>query len=126
MSLTLLLRINSASCLILGALMLLQTDAVNALIGTHKTMLIHSVGIILVVNGALSLVASLRDQIQTHEVLFFVMGDYGWTLLTVVLISAGWVIVEPLGIRVAFVIAMYTAAMGALQFRHYKALKGRA
>jgi len=106
--------------------MLLQTDAVNALIGTHKTMLIHSVGIILVVNGALLLVASLRDQIQTHEVLFFVMGDYGWTLLTVGLISAGWVIVDPVGIRVAFVIAIYTAAMGALQFRHYKVLKGRA
>ena len=126
MSLNLLLRINSASCLILGLAMLLKTDAVNLLIGTEKTMLMHSIGIILMVNGILLLVASLRQEIKPHEVLFFVMGDYGWTVLTVALITADAVIVDPLGIRVTFVIAMYTAAMGALQFRHYKALKGRS
>lgn len=126
MSLNLLLRINSASCLILGLMMLLQTDAVNLLLGTQKTMLIHSVGIILVFNGVLLLVASLRQQIKPHEILFFVLGDYGWSLLTVVLISAGAVIVDPVGIRVTFVIALYTAAIGALQFRHYKALKAQA
>jgi len=86
----------------------------------------HSIGIILMVNGILLLVASLRQEIKPHEVLFFVMGDYGWTVLTVALITADAVIVDPLGIRVTFVIAMYTAAMGALQFRHYKALKGRS
>jgi len=126
MNLNMLLRINSASCLILGLAMLLKTDAVNLLIGTEKTMLMHSIGIILMVNGILLLVASLRQEIKPHEVLFFVMGDYGWTVLTVALITADAVIVDPLGIRVTFVIAMYTAAMGALQFRHYKALKGRS
>jgi len=126
MSLNLLLRINSASCLILGLAMLLKTDAVNLLIGTEKTMLIHSIGIILVFNGILLLVASLRQEIKPHEVMFFVIGSYGWTLLTVALISADAVIIDPVGIRVTFVIAMYTAAMGALQFRHYKALKARA
>lgn len=125
MSLNLLLRINSASCLILGLLMLLKTDAVNALIGSEKTMLIHSIGIILVFNGVHLLVASLRQQIKPHEVLYFVMGDYTWTILTVLLISFDAVIVDPEGIRVTFVIAMYTAAIGAMQFRHYKDLKGR-
>ena len=38
MSLNLLLRINSSSCLILGLVMLLKTDLVNLLIGTEKTM----------------------------------------------------------------------------------------
>ena len=126
MSLNLLLRINSASWLILGLAMLLKTDAVNLLIGTEKTMLMHSIGIILVINGILSLVASLRQQIKPHEIMFFVIGSYGWTLLTVALISADAVIIDPVGIRVTFVIAMYTAAMGALQFRHYKAMKGRS
>jgi hypothetical protein len=126
MSLNLLLRINSASCLILGLVMLLKTDAVNLLIGTEKTMLMHSIGIIFVVNGMLLLIASLRNEIKTHEVMFFVIGSYGWTIITVALISADAVIIDPLGIRVAFVIAMYTAALGALQFRHYKAMKGRA
>jgi len=126
MSLNVLLRINSASCLVFGALMLFCTDAVNDLLGTQSTMLHHSIAMILLVNGALLLVASLREKIQTHEVMFFVIGDYGWTLLTVVLISAGWVIIDPVGIRVAVVIALYTAAMGALQFRHYKVLKGKA
>ena len=125
MSLNLLLRINSASFLLFGVVMLLKTDAVNLLLGTEKTMLMHSIGIILVVNGMLLLVASLREKIQPHEVFFFVLGSYGWTLLTVILISAGAVIIDPMGIRVTFVIAMYTAAMGALQFRHYKLLKGR-
>ena len=126
MSLNLLLRINSASCLILGLVMLLKTDSVNLLIGTDKTMLMHSIGIILVVNGVLLLVASLRQQIKPHEILFFVMGGYGWTVLTVALISADAVIIDPLGIRVTFVIAMYTAAIAALQFRHYRLLKGRS
>jgi hypothetical protein len=126
MSLNLLLRINCASCLIFGLVMLLKTDSVNLLIGTEKTMLMHSIGIIFVVNGMLLLIASLRNEIKPHEVMFFVIGAYGWTIITVALISADVVIIDPLGIRVTFVIAMYTAAMGALQFRHYKALKGRA
>jgi hypothetical protein len=126
MSLNLLLRINSASWLILGLAMLLKTDAVNLLIGTEKTMLMHSIGIILVINGILSLVASLRQQIKPHEIMFFVIGSYGWTLLTVALISADAVIIDPVGIRVTFVIAMYTAAIAALQFRHYKLLKSRS
>ena len=126
MGLNLLLRINSASSLIFGLALLVKTDAVNQLIGTEKTMLMHSIGIIFVVNGMLLLIASLRPQIQTHEIMFFVIGGYGWTLLTVALISAEAVIIDPVGIRVTFVIALYTAAMGALLFRHYKILKGRA
>ena len=126
MSLNLLLRIHSASWLILGLVMLLYTDAVHLLIGTEKTMLMHSIGIILVINGILALVASLRQQIKPHEIMFFVIGNYGWTILTVALISADAVIIDPIGIRVTFVIAMYTAAIAALQFRHYKFLKGRS
>ena len=126
MNLNMLLRINSASWLILGLAMLLKTDAVNLLIGTEKTMLMHSIGIIFVVNGVLLLIASLRNEIKPHEVMFFVLGNYGWTLLTVALISADAVIIDPVGIRVTFVIAMYTAAIAALQFRHYKLLKGRS
>lgn len=126
MSLNLLLRISSASWLLFGLVMLLKTDGVNLLIGTEKTMLMHSIGIILVCNGALALVASMRQQIQAHEIMFFVLGAYGWTILTIALISAQAVIIDPAGIRVTFVIALYTAVIGALQFRHYKILKGRA
>ena len=53
--------------------MLLKTDVVNLWIGTEKTMLIHSIGIILVVNGMILLVTSLRQQIKPHEVMFFVI-----------------------------------------------------
>ena len=42
MSLNLLLRINSASFLLFGLVMLLKTDAVNLLLGTEKTMLYFS------------------------------------------------------------------------------------
>ena len=126
MSLNLLLRINSAFWLILGLMMLLKTDVVNLWIGTERTMLMHSIGIILVVNGMILLVASLRQQIKPHEVMFFVIGDYGWTLLIIVLISAGAVIVDPAGIRLTFVLALLSAVMGAFHFRHYKQLMGRA
>ena len=126
MSLNLLLRINSGFWLTLGLVMLLKTDVVNLWIGTGKTMLIHSIGIILVVNGMILLVTSLRQQIKPHEVMFFVLGDYGWSLLIIVLISLGAVIVDPLGIRLTFVLALLSAILGAFQFRHYKQLKGRA
>ena len=126
MSLNLLLRINSGFWLTLGLVMLLKTDVVNLWIGTEKTMLMHSIGIILVVNGMILLVTSLRQQIKPHEVMFFVLGDYGWSLLIIVLISLGAVIVDPLGIRFTFVLALLSAILGAFQFRHYKQLKGRA
>ena len=126
MSLNLLLRINSGFWLTLGLVMLLKTDVVNLWIGTGKTMLIHSIGIILVVNGMILLVTSLRQQIKPHEVIFFVLVDYGWSLLIIVLISLGAVIVDPLGIRLAFVLALLSAILGAFQFRHYKQLIGRA
>ena len=126
MSLNLLLRINSGFWLTLGLVMLLKTDVVNLWIGTGKTMLIHSIGIILVVNGMILLVTSLRQQIKPHEVIFFVLVDYGWSLLIIVLISLGAVIVDPLGIRLTFVLALLSAILGAFQFRHYKQLIGRA
>ena len=126
MRLNILLRLNSALWLILGLLLLLKTQSVNLLLGTEKTMLMHSIGIILVVNGMIILIASLRQQIKPHEIMFVVIGDYGWTLLTLVLISAGAVIIDPSGIRVTFVVALVSAAMGALQFRHYKLLIGRS
>ena len=126
MSLNLLLRINSGFWLTLGLVMLLKTDVVNLWIGTEKTMLIHSIGIILVVNGMILLVTSLRQQIKPHEVIFFVLVDYGWSILIIVLISFGAVIVDPLGIRLAFVLALLSAILGAFQFRHYKQLIGRA
>ena len=126
MRLNILLRLNSALWLILGLLLLLKTQSVNLLLGTEKTMLMHSIGIILVFNGMIILMVSLRQQIKPHEIMFVVIGDYGWTLLTLVLISAGAVIIDPSGIRVTFVVALVSAAMGALQFRHYKLLIGRS
>lgn len=126
MRLNILLRLNSALWLILGLLLLLKTQSVNLLLGTEKTMLMHSIGIILVFNGMIILMVSLRQQIKPHEIMFVVIGDYGWTLLTLVLISVGAVIIDPSGIRVTFVVALVSAAMGALQFRHYKLLIGRS
>ncbi len=126
MRLNILLRLNSALWLILGLLLLLKTQSVNLLLGTEKTMLMHSIGIILVFNGMIILMASLRQQIKPHEIMFVVIGDYGWTLLTLVLISVGAVIIDPSGIRVTFVVALVSAAMGALQFRHYKLFIGRS
>ena len=126
MRLNILLRLNSALWLILGLLLLLKTQSVNLLLGTEKTMLMHSIGIILVFNGMIILMASLRQQIKPHEIMFVVIGDYGWTLLTLVLISVGAVIIDPSGIRDTFVVALVSAAMGALQFRHYKLLIGRS
>jgi hypothetical protein len=126
MSLNVLLRINSGFWLTLGLVMLLKTDVVNLWIGTEKTMWIHSIGIILVVNGMILLVTSLRQQIKPHEVMFFVIVDYGWSLLIIVFISLGAVIVDPVGIRLTFVLALLSAILGAFQFRHYKQLIGRA
>lgn len=126
MSLNLLLRINSATCFILGLAMLLNTDAVNLILGSEKTMLMHSIGTLLMFNALLLLIASMRKSIKSHEILFFALGGYIWSLLTLILISAGAVIIDPAGIRITFVIAIYTAAMGALQFRHYKLIMGRS
>ena len=126
MNLKLLCRINGASCVVFGLAMVLMTDAVNTILGSSKRILVQAIGVVLIFNGCLLGLAAMRKQARTHEIMFFVLGDYGWTLLTIALISVEFLIVDALGIRISFVIALYTAAMGALQFKHYKLLKGRA
>ncbi len=126
MNIKLLFRINGASCVVFGLAMVLMTDAVNQILGSSQSILVQAIGVVLIFNGCLLGLAAMRKQARTYEIMFFVLGDYGWTLLTIALISVEFLIVDPLGIRISFVIALYTAAMGALQFKHYKVLKGRA
>ncbi|HCH25380.1 MAG TPA: hypothetical protein DE179_13895 [Oceanospirillaceae bacterium] len=125
MSLSFVLRLNALVCIVCGLLMAVYADTVNDLMANQYSWLMAPSGYLLVAYGVWLALAARRKQANIKELMIFIAGDYSWTLLIILLISTGQVIVAPMGIRVAMVTALFTAAMGALQFRHYKLLAGK-
>jgi len=125
MSLAFVLRLNALVCLVCGLLMALYTQAANDLMANQYPWLMAPSGYLLAAYGAWLALASWRQHTNIKELMVFIAGDYSWTLLMILLISTGQIIVAPMGIRVAIVTALFTAAMGALQFRHFKLLTGK-
>ena len=125
MSLPFVLRLNALVCLVCGLLMALYTQAANDLMANQYPWLMAPSGYLLAAYGVWLALASRRKHTNIKELIIFIAGDYSWTLLMILLISSGQIIVAPMGIRMAMVTALFTAAMGALQFKHYKLLAGK-
>jgi hypothetical protein len=125
MSLAFVLRLNALVCLVCGLLMAFYTQAANDLMANQYPWLMAPSGYLLAAYGAWLALASWRQHTNIKELMVFIAGDYSWTLLMILLISTGQIIVAPMGIRVAIVTALFTAAMGALQFMHFKLLTGK-
>ncbi|MCP4789849.1 MAG: hypothetical protein GY881_06410 [Gammaproteobacteria bacterium] len=125
MPLTYILRLNALSCVFFGLLMAQWPDSFNTLLGNQYPEVIMPAGWITLAYGLWLFLASRRVQPSIKELVVFIACDYGWTILMIVLVSMGLIVVESAGIRVAMLTALFTAAMGALQFRHYKLLAGK-
>ena len=108
-----------------GSIMVVATDALNNLMATQYPWFTAPVGWGLIIYSCWLLLASRHSASKPKVLPVFIAVDYGWSLLIVLLISTGQVIVAPAGIRVAMLVALFTAALGALLFRHYKLLMGK-
>ncbi len=125
MSLTFILRLNAIVCAVFGWMLAVFTVDANQLLGNQYPAILAPVGIALIIYAYWLWHASKRDTPNLTELKIFIAGDYAWSALMLVLISTGLVIVESMGIRIAMVTALFTAAMGALQFRHFKQLMNK-
>ncbi|MEM7226736.1 MAG: hypothetical protein AAF495_27440 [Pseudomonadota bacterium] len=110
------LRANALSCLVFGALFTVLPAQVAAFLGTAPHWLVLGIGLVLLLNGAHLVWASLRHA-PVMELRYFALGDFMWVVLTVVLIASGTWITTPAGIVTAGVVGLMVATFGALQWR---------
>lgn len=114
-SLKFVMRLNAASCLTFGLLFALASQTVAAFLCDIPSTVIFALGIVLLGNGAHLIVASRRTKIWEIEVIWFSLGDFSWWLATLALIVANFWITAPLGILVAFIVALVVAGLGVAQ-----------
>ena len=74
---------NCASCLVFGLLFAIVPVGAAVFIGTPPVWFIQFIGVVLVINAALLVVAVRGYQNQPIVVWFFVVGDLAWVALTV-------------------------------------------
>lgn len=129
-SIPLVLRLNSASCIGFGIAFVLVSDRIAEALGTIPPVVLTVLGAALILNGAHLLLASWRSTPKAAEVVWFSLGDLLWWLGTLALIAAGFWITTPMGIALAFLVAMGVASLGATQLfllgRHRSGLSTQA
>lgn len=114
-SAALILRRNAASCLGFGVLLLSTPRGVSFALGSAPPAVLVGLGVVLLINGAHLLLASMRARPIAAEILWFSMGDMAWWLATLSLIVAGVWITTPTGIALALLVALCVAGLGLAQ-----------
>lgn len=114
-SLRLILRLNAASCIGFGALLLSAPSAVAAALGTPPVWLLQGIGAGLLVNAAHLLLVARQERRGINSILWFSIGDFLWWLATIVLVAAGLWITTPVGQGMALTIGAGVAGLGAAQ-----------
>lgn len=116
-SLSTILRLNAASCLLFGGLFVIVPQNVSEFLGSAPSLVISLVGCALLFNGAHLIFASRRAVTLPWEIAYFVLGDALWVFASVVLITTGIFVTTPFGILASLAVACGVATLGFLQFR---------
>ena len=122
---TLVQRVNTLLWLTFGLVMAFASDLLNILFATQYPWLTSPLGWLLLAYTGWLLLMGCRAATMARPLKVLVTVNYGWSVLVILLISTGQILVAPLGIRIAMVTALFTAAIGSLLFRHYKQLMGK-
>lgn len=109
------LRLNAASCVSFGGLFLILPGAIGEVLGSMPPKALAGVGLVLLINGAHLLRASMRARLVPAEIVWFSLGDLAWWLATLGLIAAGTWITTFVGIALALVVALGVAGLGCVQ-----------
>lgn len=114
------LILNATSCIVFGLIFLFASKSVNAFIGNATEWLIPAAGGILLLNGLHLLFASRRSKPICPEILYFILGDALWVVVSIVLIGFGVVVTSVYGIVSTVLIAVMVGTFGMLQVIGYK------
>lgn len=116
------LRVNAASCLFFGGLFVSSGTSASVFLSNspkHSAM-IQMIGALLLFNGIHLVLASLRRQISSAELLYFSTGDLLWVAGTAALISLGYFVETSAGIVVALGVAAFVGTLGGIQLKYWK------
>lgn len=114
-SLHLILRLNAASCLGFGALLLVNPGAVDEALGTPPVWLVRTLGAGLLINAAHLLLVARKVWPDRRSVLWFATGDLVWWLVTIALVASGQWITTPFGQTAALAVGAGVAGLGVAQ-----------
>lgn len=117
-SLPTLLRVNASSCIFFGAVFASAPNTVARFVGaTGAAFFFTTLGVLLLVNGAHLLMASMRSRVIAVEVYYFSVGDLLWVTATLALLGADALITSRAGIAASILVATLVGALGVLQLR---------
>jgi len=114
-SISLVLRLNAASCLVFGALFALRPDTVARTLGAAPPIVIVGLGSALLVNGVHLALVSMRARPKHLEILWFALGDMAWWLASASLIASGIWITAVQGIALTIMTGLLVAGLGTAQ-----------
>jgi hypothetical protein len=121
-ALAIILRYNASSCILFGLAFAMVPAWISGLIGNSAPAVLRIVGIGLIFHGLHLLLAARRSRVVCPEIIYFILGDHGWVLATLVVLSLGIGITSALGIVFALLIAAMVGTLGFLQFKHMRKL----
>lgn len=119
--LSILLRVNAASCIAFGVVFTAFPSSTVEFVGSPPIWLVFVVGLGLLFNGSHLIIASTRKEPNLREVYYFSAGDVVWALATLVLTATGNFITTGPGIVVALLVAACVAAIGLMQVQAVQA-----
>lgn len=109
------LRLNALSCLAFGLSFTFAGAPVAAFLGEISVAVVRIIGVLLAVNGAHLVYASLRPKILPLEIFYFSAGDIAWFIATLVLLAGGIGLTSPAGQTAALIVALGVLALGLAQ-----------
>lgn len=119
MTLKLIMTLNAISCLVFGSVFYFYPSEISSLLGHVPHLILKLLGIVLLVNAAHLFWATLRKPHKV-ELLYFILGDFLWVLMTVIiLIFQAW-ITTFYGVIASSITATMVGIFGYIQLNHYK------
>lgn len=109
------LRLNAASCLVFGLLLVFWPEPVGAALGASALGLLRAIGFLLLANAAHLVIGSLRASLHPSEILYFSLGDILWFIGSLALVGANALVTTGSGQLVVMVVAVGVLAMGIAQ-----------
>jgi len=114
-ALRLVLRLNALSCLGFGLIFTFAGAPVAAFLGEFPVAAVRTIGVLLAVNGAHLVYASLRPRLLPLEIFYFSAGDIAWFIATLALLAGGFGLTTPAGQTAALLVALGVLALGLAQ-----------
>ncbi|MCM2679153.1 hypothetical protein [Echinimonas agarilytica] len=123
LSLPQVMYLNATSCIVFGVLFLIAPLKVGLFLSQHSTLptlVVMTVGGILVINGFHLIWGARQSKPKEWLVWYFSLGDFLWVLASLVMVILGIGITSSMGILATVLVAVMVGSFGILQLAQLK------